>query len=421
MESSRELPLISVVVCFEGGAVHESLARSGLARATARMLRRGSEALDANAVEQRLDTLGCELSAQAGLGTTIIGMDMLARSREAATELLGELLAHPRFDAAELARLMRQSEAELVRARDDDGLLCSRAMRRNLFADHPHGRRVAGSIEGLRGIERQDVVDYHRRHFCRAGAVVAVAGDVSEDEAADIASAVTAALPEGAASGYPVDEPAAPRGRHLVVVDKPERSQSQLCIGRLGTHSADDDHIALLVANTAFGGTFSSRLVQEIRAKRGWSYGASSSLSTSRVREAFTMWTAPAAEDTAACLAVELEMLESFCQEGISAEELTFCKDHLRHSYAFEVDTARKRLNQKLERVLLGLPDDFHDRFVERVMAVTQEQANAAVRRRLGADDLWISVVATAGELEGPLREAIGDLADHRIEPYDLE
>jgi zinc protease len=265
------------------------------------------------------------------------------------------------------------------------------------------------------------VAQFHRRHYTRDNAVVAVAGDIDEQRAAQLAEQLLAGLPEGSRNAYPVAEPTPPQGRHLVVVDKPERSQTQLVIGTLGTHPDDDDHLALLVANWAFGGTFTSRLTTEVRGKRGWSYGASSHLSSSRVREAFSMWTAPGAEDAAECLALELELLESWHARGIDERELRFCQDNICRSYAFEVETAKKRLHQKLERELLGLPEDYHARYTERVRAVTLEQANAAVRRRIDPSRLWISAVATEAELGDSLRDAVPALADALVEPFDLE
>ncbi len=169
-----------------------------------------------------------------------------------------------------------------------------------------------------------------------------------------------------------------------------------------------------------FGGTFSSRLNQEVRAKRGWSYGASSGLTVSRVREAFTIWTAPGIEDAAECLKLELDLYERFCADGINQEELGFCQDYLRRSYAFEIDTAKKRLQQKLERALLELPEDFHARFIERVGNVTLADANAAVRRRLDPRNLWVAAVCTDADTGAGLRAA-ADWAETRVEPFDLE
>jgi zinc protease len=194
-----------------------------------------------------------------------------------------------------------------------------------------------------------------------------------------------------------------------------------MVIGGLGTCAHDADHIPLVVANTAFGGTFTSRLMQEVRGKRGWSYGASSRVGFDRQRDAFTMWTAPAATDAAACLALELELLHSFRSPGITAEELEFVKRYLVRSHAFEIDTARKRVHQKLEAELFDLPEGYHARYLERVLAVELEAAQTAVRERISEADLVIGVVGTHAEIGAAIEKAIPDLAGVTVAPFDLE
>jgi zinc protease len=331
------------------------------------------------------------------------------------------LLAHPTFDAEELARLLREAEAEIIEARDDDRTLASRAFRRTLFAGHPYGRRIAGHIPMLRALGRDDVRSYYARHFCRANAIVIVSGDVTEAEGQALAGRLLDGLPEGERVPDVVPDPRAKSGRHLVFVDKPDRTQTQMVIGGLGTDAHDQDHVPLFVANTAFGGTFTSRLMQEVRAKRGWSYGASSRIAFDRRRDAFSMWTAPAATDAPACLALELELLHAFRDGGITEEELSFVKRYLVRSHAFDVDTARKRVHQKLEADLYDLPPGYHAKYLEHVEAVDLAGANAAVRARLSEDNLVIGVVGTHAEIGDTIAKAIPRLASVTVAPFDLE
>jgi zinc protease len=420
-EPSDALPLVHVAVSVRAGAVHDPADRLGLARVTARMLRRGADGMSAEAIDERVDALGADLGLHAGLASTALSFDVVRRSLEPMAELAARLLARPTFDAEEVGRLVRQSEAEIVEARDDDGVLVARALRRRLFGAHPQGRRVGGTLPTLAAIGPRDVRAFHRAHHHRQNATVAVSGAVTEAEARALADRLLAELPEGEPSARVEADPPPPRGRRLVLVDKPDRTQAQMLIGTLGTRALDEDHVALVVANTAFGGMMSSRLTQEVRGKRGWSYGASSQLVLGTVRESFAIWSAPAAADAARCLALELELCERWRQGGIDAGELRLAKDFLRRSYAFEVDTARKRLHQKLERVLLGLPDDFHARWVERVEAVTLAEANEAVARRIDDRALWIAVVCTAGDIRDELARAVPDLAEIVVEPFDVE
>lgn len=421
VESSAALPLVAFSVTLQAGCLYEPAGHEGLARICARMLRRGAGELSAEDIEQRADALGAEIGTGVGLGASTLSCEVLSRNLDEAVDLVAELLGAPRFDEDELGRLVRQSQAELVRSRDEDSLLCSRALRRHLFDGHPHGRRAHGSMTGLARVDVDATRRFHRERFRRGGAIVAFAGDVESARAETLAERLLARLPESLPEPYPAAEPDPPSGRRLVIVDKPGRTQAQMAIGTLGTHPRDADHVPLIVANTVFGGTFTSRLVQEIRSQRGWSYATSSHLTSSRVREAFSIWAGPAIEHAGPCLGLALELFERFVEEGIDAEELAFCQSYLRRSWAFEIDTAKKRLQQRIERRLLDLPEDYHERFVARVEATTVETANAAIRSRLSPRDLWISVVASEERLGATLEDAAGPLAEHVVDPYDLE
>lgn len=420
-EPSRELPIVGITVALRVGAVHEPVDKSGLGRLVARMLRRGCEGLAAEQIDERLDALGAELGVSVGLGSTALHVECLSRSLDQVVELVSALLATPTFVPQELGKLVRQTEAEIVESRDNDGFLAGRALRRQLFAGHPHAVRVGGVPATLRRIGREELCQFHAERYHRDHALVGIWGDVESSRVEAIAERLLARLPRGAPAGYPVPEPAPPVGRRMVVVDKPDRNQTQMVLGTLGTRPTDDDHVALLVANVALGGTFSSRLVQEIRAKRGWSYGASSHLAVGRVRESFSAWCAPSAADAPACLSLLLELVARWQDEGISDDELRFCQSYLRRSYAFEIDTPKKRVGQGLDRLLLGLPDDYHSRLVERIGEVTLEQARAAVRRRIDPDRLWVSVVGTDAEIGGTIRAAVPGLAQALVVPYDDE
>lgn len=419
-EASRELPLVQLAVTFHAGGVYDPPGLEGLARITARMLRRGTRTMTGEALEERVDAIGAELAAHVGLGVGTVGIETVTRSVEEATAIVSEVLAEPRFDEAELARLKRQVEAEIVASRDDDEALGARALRGRLFAGHPHGRRVQGTIASVRRITLDDVERHYRRAFCKRNAVLAVGGDLDEETAERLATTAVSGLPEGEILAYPAAEPARREGGRLLIVDKPDRSQCQLTIGTLGADPRDDDYPALVVANTIFGGTFTSRLNQEIRVKRGWSYGASSGLATGRVREAFTIASAPSSEDAGACLALELELLEQLVERGVEESEVGFAREYLRRSHAFEVDTGKKRLQQKLDAALLGVPADFHESVLARVADVGAREASAAVSRRLDPRCLQVVAVATAAEHAGALN-AVRAWDVTEVEPHDRD
>jgi len=192
-------------------------------------------------------------------------------------------------------------------------------------------------------------------------------------------------------------------------------------MGEVGSHPRDADHIALHVATTIFGGTFTSRMMRAIRSERGWSYGAYARLPYDKQRDAFSLWTFPAAKDASACIALELELLEAWREKGITPKELAFAKRYLVRSHAFDVDTPQKRVHQKLDVDLFDLPADYHANYIGHVQAVTLDTANEAVRRRVSSDDLVVSVVGTHAEIGEAVASAVPGLSKVEVVAYDAE
>ena len=421
VETSRALPLVSVSVAQRQGALGDAPGKEGTALLLSRLMRRTAGGRPAEAIDEHIDSMGASLDSDASHSVATVHGTVISRSLDAFTELLEELVARPSLDDEELGKLRRQVAASLVEARDNDRSLARRWFSRRMYAGHAYGRPIAGTLASLERVTAEDLRALHRQAWCADGLALSFSGDIEPEEAEQIAQRLRAALPQGQAPVDTAPDPTIAPGRRLVIVDKPERTQTQILIGTLGTHPSDEDHTALHVANTVFGGTFTARMTQEVRAKRGWSYGAYSSLPYDRRRRAFSMWTFPKADDAAACIQLELEMLEQWRERGITKRELAWAQRYLVRSHAFAVDTPAKRSGQALDAALYDLPPGYHERYTERVRAVTLDSVNAAVRRRISTEDLLVVVVATEKDIGAELRGCIADLAHTEVVSYDTD
>jgi zinc protease len=421
VEESAALPFISIAVAIRSGASTDPIGKEGLTRVLVRMLRRGCKGLLSHQIEEKIDALGAEFSADVSPSVITLHADVISRSLDAMVDLLATMMAEPTFDEIELGRLLRETQGEIVEARDNDRSLATRHFRRLVFQDHPYGRRLGGTIPSVLGLKRQDVVDHYRRHFVRGNVAIAFSGDVTPARADELAKHLVAGLAEGTAAGDTVVAPTTRGGRRLVFVDKPERTQTQILMGEVGSHPKDADHIALHVGTTIFGGTFTSRMMRAIRSERGWSYGAYARLPYDRHRDAFSMWTFPAAKDAAACLELELELMQSWREKGITPRELAFAKRYLVRSHAFDVDTPQKRVHQRLDIDLFDLPRDYHTHYVDHVQGTTLDQVNQAIQNRISTDALVVSVVGTHAEIGEAVAKSVPGLSKVEVVAYDAE
>jgi len=419
IEPCRALPLIAVTVALRAGATTDPVDGAGRARFTGRLMRRTAGGRGPFELDTLFDRLGGALGVDASHSCLAFQGVVLSRSFPRFLELLADVLARPDFSGDEFERLRRESEGELMEALDDDRTVAQRWFRGRMFPGDPYGRPVSGTPRSLARLSREASAGFHRSQVSADNVVVALAGDVDDAQARRAVDEVLASLPRGERFTEDAPDPRPRQGRHLVLVDKPNRTQTQIFVGCLGTRADDPDHTALLVANSVFGGTFGARLAREIRVERGWSYGAYSSLTVDRRRHAFAVWTFPAAADAAACVRHQIAMLERWRDDGITQDELERAQNYLIRSHVFTIDTPAKRVGLALDEEIHGLPPGYHERFRERVRDVSREEANAAIRRRIDLDRLLVVVLGTDSVVGGPVREAIDGLESAERVPFD--
>jgi zinc protease len=418
LERDASLPLLHVSLSAASGASHDPPGFEGLTRLSARLMRRTAGGRRPFENEAHLDRLGAALGVEVSHSSVSISGSCLSRSIAELCVFLEDML-EAGLDSAELERLKRESIAEITELLDSDEQLAQHWFSRGLFGQHAYGRGLLGSERSLQAIGVADVRECLHRHFEPGNVILGLAGDADSLLATTLAQRLGQGL-KGSTVADVCPEPARGlRGRRLLYVDKPERSQNQIVMGCLGTHPRDPDHLAMVVGNTIFGGTFSARLTQEVRSRRGWSYGAYSTLSFERQRQAWGLWTFPGATDAAACVRLELDMVAEFVERGVTSAELDWAIRYLIQSHAFTEDTASKRVGLLLEQRLWGLPEGYFKEFKEKVAGITLGEVNQAIARRVDLDHWLISVVGTYADNGAQIEEAIGELGEKRVVAYD--
>lgn len=419
LEESHALPLVDLDVILLRGSLLDPVGLEGLTRLTTRLMRRGPTGVDGETFDARLDGLGATFGMTVSPEMVRIYGSVIRRNLDAFLAEVASVLMQPGLRREDFDRLIRRSQAELVALRDHDSALAGRAFRRALFGAHPYGRSVSGTLGSIGAITLDAVRASHAALVRSRHLIVGLSGDVTP---ADARTSIAAAFAGVAKGSTPRPRARAARtrpGRHVVLIDKPQRTQTQVYIGTLGVKAGDPRTHAMIVANTAFGGTFTSRLMHEVRSERGWSYGAYSKLGADRQRDAWSMWTHPSSEQLLDCLRLELALYEDWHQRGLTQGEVRRAKRYLIKGHAFDRETASKRLEPKLQTAAYGLPDDWFSGYERRIRAVKTPAANEAVRSCLSRDDLTIAVLATASpQLERALRELPGVKSVH-VESFD--
>jgi len=335
-------------------------------------------------------------------------------------DLTSDILARPRMEPEEHEKLLRETRMTLDEIRDDDSELVTRFFNRHCVPGHPYGRTVMGTEASLGRIALDDVRREYQRMVVPENLIIGIAGAVSPAQAHDIAARLVADLPAQPPPALPaVDSPPAPRGRRILVVDKPERTQSQIMLGHLGPRYGTREAMAMIAVELAFGGTFTSRLMQEIRVQRGWSYGASASLQRSRGPHWFRMHLAPSAEVTPDALALTWSLFEDVATSGITADELEFSKTYLGGNLPFRLATARQRVRTVVQNELFGLPASYVHELPGELARLGLEEVCQVARTWLHPDACLAVVVASADAMVPRLEALRHDSID--VVPYDVD
>jgi len=406
VEPSPDTPLVWFEIAIRGGASADPVGIEGLHRHAALLARRGAGTRVRAVLDETLDSLGAAI--EVGVSRDSLSISGLALSRHvgAVIDLAADILAAPRFDEDEHARLLRETPQVLDEIRDDDGALATRWFDWVCCPGHPYGRTSLGTESSLAKIRREDAIALWRREVVADNLIIGLAGDVDEPRARALAERLVERLPAGAALVQPDNFGMRGGGRRTFLVDKPDRTQAQLRIGHLATRYGHPDTPAIAIAEAIFGGLFSSRLMQEIRVKRGWSYGAGCALRRSRLPHWFEIWTAAAIDVAGPAVALTLELYADYAANGPTDDEVDFARSYLVGAMPFHVATARQRMQLAVRDAVFELPAGYTSRMPEVLAQLGAADVRAACARHFHPDDAVTVAVTTAATARASLETA---------------
>ena len=390
------VPMIAVDFAFVGGAAQDAPGKGGTASLAASLLDEGAGDIDAKTFHARLERKAIELGFQAERDTLRGTLRTLTENKDEAFDYLRLAVTQPRFDATDVEVIRAQLLSMLRRASTSPTDIASQRWWQLAFADHPYGRPVNGTLESLPTVTVADLKDYTHRVMGRGNLKVAVVGDIDAEAVKVMLDRVFGALP-----AQPDLKPVAnvaPQGLGRRVVVKVDVPQTVVTFGGPGIARKDPDFMAAYIVNHILGGgSFSSRLYQEVREKRGLAYSVYDSLVWLNHSALFLGGTATRADRASETLDVIDKEIHRLAAEGPTAKELADAKAYLNGSFVLNLDTSSKIAALLVQLQLDGLGIDFFTRRSELIDAVTLEDARRVAKRMLDGGML----VTVAGRPEG--------------------
>jgi zinc protease len=400
----HKVPTVEVLLVVRSGAGADPLARAGLAAVTADMLDEGAGGKDALALADAIEFLGAEVRTSSNWDYSSVALSVPVARLPPALDLMAEVALRPAFSPVEVERLRKRALTALIQARAVPGQLASYAMAQALFPGHRYGLPASGNTASLAGITPDDLRAFHAQHYRPGNAALVVVGDVTRDMVPLLERAF-GRWAAGAAVSDRVPPPAQVKGRRIVLIDKPEAAQSVLRVGRVGPARNTPDYHALEVMNTLLGGSFTSRLNDNLREKHGYAYGAGSSFGYRSIGGTFVAAADVQTQSTAEALTEMLDELRRISTPAAAAE-VERARQYLALGYAEEFETNAQVGVKVAEQVVYGLPDDFYATFVPKALAISPPEVSRAGK----AVDPASAVVVVVGDRKAiePRLRALG-------------
>jgi zinc protease len=409
----RGVPLISIFAIVKTGAAADPSGEEGLASVTAALLRKGTKNRTAQQFSADLDYIGGSFSADAGADFTAISAEFLTKDLARGLELFSDAVLHPTFPQSETDKILAQSLDGVKAAKDEPNSVLGLYYAGYLYGAHSYGRPSDGDEVSLKRIQRDAIAKFYEANYAPGDTVLGVAG---EFDAAEMRKKLEETLGAWPARSVPnMASPAATpaKGKRLLLIDKPDATQTYFAIGNIGVAANDPDRVAIRVVNTVFGGRFTSELNEALRVESGYTYGASSFFDSRKAPGPFGIFSFTKNETTTPAIDLALQVLEKLHKNGVTEEQLKSAKSYIKGQFPPTIETSGQLARRIVVNEFYGLNDDEVNRLEARLDAVTPAIAKQVIEKHFPLDNLVFVLIGKASAV-GPAVKKYADKMDGR-------
>jgi zinc protease len=411
----HELPLTSVEIELRTGSLLDPDAKPGVSAVVANELRKGTATRTAEQLSSDLDFMGMEFSAGSGTESTGISGDFLSKDSDRALGLMADMVLHPVFPADELKKTIAKRQEALKTDKDNVQYAVRQYYRATLFAGHPYAHELTTTEASLGSITREDVVRFHDRVYTPANAVIAVVGDFDsakmEATLRELFGGWKGVAP--AAVKVPVMKPVT--GKNVLLVDKPDATQTYFIVGNVGLSETDPDRAPVEVVNTLYGGRFTSLFNEELRIKSGYSYGAASYFQEYRTPGPFEMASYTKNATTAQAIDKTFEVIGTLHTHPFTDADLTSVKNYIRGTFPPSLETSPALANRLVTDEVEGISRERFNAELAEEQATTLAEANRVIDKDFPTRDNYVLVIVGKASEIGGLAAKYGTVTQRKI------
>jgi zinc protease len=408
VEDSR-LPLVSYRLAFRVGGAFDPPELPGLTDLLAGLMPEGTTSRTSKEIAEEIARMGASISAGANSDYTIVGASALSQFNHPVMDLLAEVALEPSFPENEVALAQQNTKESLRQQRAQPSFLASEMVSRIMFGEHPYSV-VAPTPESIDRFTRDEFVEFHRNKLVPNNAVFIVVGNIQYDDILQRTESLFSTWQRGedVVANFPAPPVRTKRAAYLV--DRPGSAQSNIVIANSGITRTSPDYFPMLLMHTVLGANASSRLFMNLREDKGYTYGAYSNLDARRSGGTFRTTAEVRTPVTGDSLKEFFYELERIRNEPVSAKEIADAKSYLTGVFPIRLETQEGLTDQLVQIKMLNLPDDYLDRYRDRVQAVTVEDIQRIAQKYVKPNEAALIVVGDGASVLEQIKPYCGDI-----------
>jgi predicted Zn-dependent peptidase len=407
------VPIVSFAALIKSGSAADPAGQEGLASQTAALLRKGTKNRSAQQFAADLDFIGGSFEAGAGADFTTISAEFLTKDLGKGLDIFADALLQPTFPQEEVDKSLAQTLDAVKGSKDDPRQVLNIYYCGYLYGARGYGRPEDGDDISLKKINRDSIAKFYAANYAPGNTILAVAGEFNAAELRKQLEATLGAWPAKPVAAVTIPTVAPAKGKRLLLIDKPDATQTYFAIGNVETAAGDPDRVAIRVVNTIFGGRFTSMLNEAMRVESGLTYGVRSTFDPRKQPGPFEIFTFTKNDSTVQAMDMALEVLHKLHKDGITAEQLTSAKSYIKGQFSPTIETSRALAQRMAGDEFYGLDDSEVDQLEARIDAVTLETARQAIQKHFPEENLVFVLIGQAAAI-APAVKKYADKQDAR-------
>jgi zinc protease len=407
------VPIVSMTALIKAGAAADPVGQEGLASQTAALLRKGTKKRSAQQFAADLDFIGGSFEADAGADFTTINAEFLTKDLAKGLDLFSDALLQPTFPQEEVDKSLAQTLDGIKGLKDEPRQSLNLYYNAYLYGGRGYGRPDDGDENSIQKLNRESVLKFYAAQYAPANTILAIAGEFNAAELRKQLESTFSAWPARPVTAVSIPAIAASKGKRLLLVDKPDASQTYFAIGNVETAVGDPDRVAIRVVNTIFGGRFTSMLNEALRVESGLTYGVRSSFDPRKQPGPYGIYTFTKNDSTVQAMDMALQVLHKLHKEGVTAEQLASAKSYIKGQFPPTIETSRALAQRIASDEFYGLGDDEVNQLEAWVDAVTPEIARQVIQKHFPEENLVFVLIGKASAI-APAVEKYADKRDTR-------